>query len=228
MSHLDPTEIPPARAQRGQFVLGPATDRPRDGFTHREQGGWRLGTCELPVVGLRSRDGDALGWCLGHPVLDGVLLGDDITVGTSETARVDWSVVDALYERLAGRFLLVLLAADEPTVILDAYGSLAAVWSADERVVASTTTLIEAEWDTELLEASGLPRARHVAALRADAATGCPATPGQPRAGPAAGGAAAGTGCPCRCPSTPPRRRSRCSCTTTSAARSVPWPRSTR
>lgn len=157
MSRLEQADVPSAAAQRGQFVLVPASGRPREGFAHREHGGWRLGTCELPVVDLRTQDGDVLGWCLGYPVLDGVLTSDEITVGTSETARVEWPAVDALYERLAGRFLLVVLATEEPTVVLDAYGSLAAVYSADERVVASTATLIEAEWDTGLAAVSGFP-----------------------------------------------------------------------
>lgn len=157
MSHDHRVEVPTPGAARGQFVLGPASGLPREGFAYREHDGWRLGTCALPVVELRSRDGALLGWCLGYPVLDGVLVSDAVTVGTSDTARVEWSAVDDLYERLAGRFLLVLLAAEEPTVVLDAYGSLAAVYSADERVVASTTSLIDAEWDTELVELSGFP-----------------------------------------------------------------------
>jgi hypothetical protein len=146
-----------ADRHRGQFLLASSPDRVPEGFTHHRRAGWSLAVRDLPVLDLLDRQGSQVGWVLGHPVLDGVLGGSAITLGTDVTTGVDWSAVDALYERLAGRFLLVLLPDDEPTVLLDAYGSLAAVFSAAEQVVASTPTLIGGEWDTELLEVSGFP-----------------------------------------------------------------------
>jgi hypothetical protein len=148
---------PRAEDHRGQFVLSRSSARVPEGFTRHEHAGWELGTCDLPVVDLRDGEGAQLGWCLGYPVLDGVLGGAEIVVDTVGTQRVERTAVDALYERLAGRFLLVLLTADEPTVLMDAYGSLAAVFSAEEQVVASTPTLIGAQWETDLIQLTGFP-----------------------------------------------------------------------
>lgn len=157
MSSIDPARVPEARAQRGQFLLLPSSGRGPEGFEWREHRGWRLGTCDLPVLDVRSADGDLLGWCVGHPVLDGALAAEDIRLDPADSTQVDWSAVDALYERLAGRFVVVLLAAGEPTVLMDAYGSLAVVFSAEQQLVASTPTLTGAAWDIELIEASGFP-----------------------------------------------------------------------
>jgi hypothetical protein len=144
------------RLPRGQFVLSAAPGRVPDGFARVAKAGWELGTRDLPVLDLRDRDGAWLGWCVGHPIVDGVL-GGEIVVEKGPEGRVDRAALDALYDRLAGRFLLVLLAVQEPVVLLDAYGSLAAVYSAGEGVVASTPTLIEADWDDELIELTGFP-----------------------------------------------------------------------
>jgi hypothetical protein len=157
MSYFERPDLQDVRDLRGQFVLTRSPGRVPEGFTRREHGGWELGSCDLPVVGLRSRAGAPLGWCLGHPIVDGVLTSADIMVDTADTARVDWTAVDALYERLAGRFVLVLLTAEEPTVLMDAYGSLAAVFSAQQQIVASTPTLIGADWDDELIRITGFP-----------------------------------------------------------------------
>lgn len=144
-------------AHVGQFVLSEDGDRVPSGWARRSRSGWTLGTHGLPVVDVVDRAGAPIGWCLGHPVLDGVLTGGPVVLDTDERTRLDWSAVDALHRRLAGRFLLVLLPDDEPTVVLDAYGSLAAVHSAARRTVASVPALIGGELDTELAEATGFP-----------------------------------------------------------------------
>lgn len=148
---------PRAGGHRGQFVLTRSPGRVPEGFDRQEQAGWHLGTSDLPVVDLVDRDGARLGWCLGHPIVDGALGVYSIVVDTVGDQRVEPAAVDALYERLAGRFALVLLSVEEPVVLLDAYGSLAAVYSADECVVASTPTLIGAAWDDDLIEVTGFP-----------------------------------------------------------------------
>ena len=147
------TTLPSPAELRGQFVLAADGNAVPDGFERRALGGWTLGTSDLPVVDLRDRTGAHVGWCLGHPVADGVLLGDGDTLLVGDPA----AAVDELLEVLAGRFLLVLLGGGAPLVAPDAYGSLAAVWSAEQRVVASTPTLVAAEPDVALAEATGFP-----------------------------------------------------------------------
>lgn len=146
-----------AERYRGQFLLSSSPDRVPEGFTRHQRLGWTLGTADLPVADVRDRDGRWTGWCLGHPIVDGVL-GGDVVLDTGASTRLDRGAVDALYERLAGRFVLLLVGVEDPAVFLDAYGSLAAVYSAEQQVVASTPTLIGGEVDTELSEVTGFPR----------------------------------------------------------------------
>lgn len=144
-------------AHRGQFVLSEDGDRIPAGWVTHHGSGWTLGTLDLPVLQVLDRNGAPIGWCVGHPVLDGVLAGGPVVLETDDRTGVDWPAVEALHRRLAGRFLLVLLPSDEPTVVLDAYGSLAAVHSADRRTVASVPALIGGEPDTRLAEVTGFP-----------------------------------------------------------------------
>ncbi|MCW2794017.1 MAG: hypothetical protein JWO76_3115 [Nocardioides sp.] len=147
----------PGPALTGQFLLVRDAQRVPPSWTTRSTAGWTLGTCDLPVRELVNDAGRAAGWLVGHPVLDGALGNEPVRLHTSDPQRLDWAAVDELLDRLAGRFLLVLLPSDEPTVVLDAYGSLAAVWSSAAQVVASTATLVGGEWNTGLAEVTGFP-----------------------------------------------------------------------
>ena len=147
----------PVEELTGQFLLARDGGRVPATWTTRSAAGWALGTNQLPVRDLVDPAGRVNGWLVGHPVLDGALGTGPVPLSTSDPRRLDWRAVDGLLDRLAGRFLLVLLPEDEPTVVLDAYGSLAAVWSAAEQVVASTATLTSAPEDTDLAEATGFP-----------------------------------------------------------------------
>ena len=147
----------PAGELTGQFLLSRHAGKVPGSWTARTLAGWTLGTCELPVRDLVDDAGRPAGWLVGHPVLDGTLGDGPVRLGTSDPRQLDWRAVDALLHRLAGRFLLVLLPSEQPTVVLDAYGSLAAVFSATEELVASTTTLTAAAEDTDLVEATGFP-----------------------------------------------------------------------
>lgn len=141
----------------GQFVLSQDTALAPDGWDVRNRCGWTLATCRLPVLDVVDRHGRRMGWALGHLVDDGVLTRGPLRLDTDDLDRVDWVVVDALLERLAGRFVLVLLPASEPTVLLDAYGSLAAVHDPSRRAVASVPALLGRGADRVLAETTGFP-----------------------------------------------------------------------
>jgi hypothetical protein len=141
----------------GQFVLSEDLLLLPAGWTRHTLAGWWLATNELPVLAVVDRSGRPRGWAVGHVIDDGVLSSGPIRLDTDERRRMDWAAIDALYERLAGRFLLVLLPEDEPTVMLDAYGSLAAVHSESQRTVASVPTLLGGDVDRGLAEATGFP-----------------------------------------------------------------------
>jgi hypothetical protein len=142
---------------RGQFVLSQDADRLPVGWDRRDAGGWLLATHELPVTDLVDATGERIGWCLGYPIIDGVLQPRQIRLATRERMTLDWAAVDGLYDRAAGRFALVVLTEEEPSLLLDAYGSLAAVHASATRTVASTPVLIGGEWDEDLIAEVGFP-----------------------------------------------------------------------
>lgn len=142
---------------RGQFVLSQDADRLPAGWDRRDAGGWFLATNQLPVTDLVDAAGERIGWCLGQPIVDGVLQPPQIRLGTRERRTLDWPAVDGLYDRMAGRFALVVLTEDEPSLLLDAYGSLAAVHASATRTVASTPVLLGGEWDEDLIAEVGYP-----------------------------------------------------------------------
>jgi hypothetical protein len=141
----------------GQFLLTQDPGLLPDGWRTWEAAGWHLATSFLPVFDLVDLHGQRVGWCLGHPIVDGVLEPPQIRLHMSDRGTLDWPAIDDLYDRMAGRFVLVLLHGEQPSVLLDAYGSLAAVYSAGSRIVASTPTLIGGDWDEDLIAEVGYP-----------------------------------------------------------------------
>jgi len=147
-------------SHRGQFVLTRDTDLlPGEGpgprWDQRAAGGWTLATCDLPVVALRGAAGQELGWLVGHAVDRAGLVRSDVHL-TAVGPAVDQAGLDDLLEGLAGRFLVVLHGPVAPLVVLDSYGSLAAV-HVPGRGVASVPALLGCRWDADLAHAAGFP-----------------------------------------------------------------------
>ena len=91
----------------------------------------------LPVVPLRTADGVAAGFALGHLIdPDGHGVREPITLTTA-----DDQLEQQLY-RFGGRFVFIVLQPQRQRLYLDPLGSLATVWSRDRRRVASTPTLL--------------------------------------------------------------------------------------
>jgi hypothetical protein len=108
---------------------------------------------DLPVKPVVDPAHNQFGWCLGHPVFAGALLPARIVIDPNQSDGLD-----DFYQQAASRYLLVLFSGQTPRVYLDAHGSLSAVYSPQAETVASTTTLIDAPWDEELIRELEFPQ----------------------------------------------------------------------
>jgi hypothetical protein len=142
-----------------QFVLADEPAGPAS-WPQDKIGGWVLSHhATLPRITLRSTNGDPVGWLLGYPIsADGVLLPDGSLLGSVPSSG------PALHDWLAdfgGRWIAVIADGPEPSVYLDPTGSLAAVYSPLDRIVASTPNLVPYRTGREdnvgLIRATGIP-----------------------------------------------------------------------
>lgn len=140
---------------RGQFVLTRRAAGVPAGWKTAMAHGWTLGTMDLPVTPVFDPANNPLGWCLGHPVFEGTLLPARIVIDPRHGDGLD-----DFYLRAASRYLLVLFSSETPRLYLDAHGSLSAVYSPQSETVASTTTLIDAAWDEELIQQLEFPQSQ--------------------------------------------------------------------
>jgi hypothetical protein len=120
---------------------------------------WTLGHHpSLPVVQLSDRDGSAAGWLVGYAIDDGgVLLEHGDTAVTPATL----DEVEAWVYLHGGRFAVIVVTALGERLYLDPSGSLSAVYCPALECVASTTSLIPRNEDTqeiaEDMRAVGIP-----------------------------------------------------------------------
>ncbi len=127
-----------------QFVLSKSLDTP-DGFETESLGTWRLAHHPtLPVIHIDDRNGNRLGWLLGHPITS---LPELLRGGSTVTVDGD---VDRLgfVEDLGGRFLAVFLDGHSPAIYPDASASYASVFCQSMQLAASTASLIPYDVDT--------------------------------------------------------------------------------
>ena len=143
----------------GQYVLARNRDFIPPQWNLFELGEWSLGTSWLPVVEVRSDSGLALGWCIGYPLVDNLDVGNPIYLTGADAFDVGTGAVEAFYRRTWGRYVLVLLSRARRALYLDPHGSLAAVYSTSQQIVASTPTLMPAghDWNENLIEALDFP-----------------------------------------------------------------------
>jgi hypothetical protein len=148
-------------ALAGQFILCKNEAQIPDGWIVRKHGDWYLASHPtLPVADIVAIDGVLLGWMLGWPISP---------AGALATKAVQFPVLSiapdladrfesSLYE-YSGRFAAVCLATPAQRFYLDACGSLAAVYCAEQQIVASTPTLVPpaGDEDCELIRAVMVP-----------------------------------------------------------------------
>ncbi|WP_432508816.1 asparagine synthetase B family protein [Kineococcus auxinigenes] len=125
-----------------QFLLSQGPRPHPDDWSVTCTGPWSLATSPtLPVTPLLNADGACAGWLLGWVVgPGGELLHERGSLAAAEVVDPQGEVEDRLY-RFTGRWACVLLGA-HPRCYLDPAGSLAAVYSAPEQALASTTTAL--------------------------------------------------------------------------------------
>ena len=141
----------------GQFILTAEDNVFPSGWTLHEYGLWRLATLELSVIDVFNENQQWLGWCIGHPIVDGCLQPRQIVLQKTTSHAFHLSIED-FYQRASGKWILFLLKAGTPQVYLDAYGSLSLVYAIDEKTAASPPSLLHRHcWNEALIQAVGLP-----------------------------------------------------------------------
>ena len=142
----------------GQFILTAENKNAPEGWTVCEYNQWKLYVLRLQILNVYNQEMSWLGWCIGHPVINGQLYAKQVVLQTSEI-HVDMDTVDDFYQCVSGKWALFLMQPGQEQLFLDPYGSLPAVYSIIENTVASTPSLlgIGHEWNEELIQAVGLP-----------------------------------------------------------------------
>ena len=126
----------------GQFRLSEAAIATPTGWREEAIGSWHLVYDRaLPVMHITS-EGDPVGWILGQPIVEtGALLTADFEVG-SRSRTVGTDLVESLLDEFAGRFAAIIVGLDVPRLYLDGAGSIGVMFSADQRIAASSAFLI--------------------------------------------------------------------------------------
>lgn len=137
---------------KGQFILT-SENKGYPGFNLREFGSWKLFTSDLPVIDVYNTNKQFLGWCVGYPIVNEVLIKDELVIDM----RLKDSI-EGFYYMVSGRWSMFLISADVSKVFVDSCGSLSTVYSETERTIASTPTLIDSDdWNKELMNELGFP-----------------------------------------------------------------------
>lgn len=142
-----------------QFILSKDSDLIPDGWNRYEKGQWCLGTSELPVLDIENTAGKDIGWCIGYPVNHKEPWTKKIVIDCQDSESINMIGVENFYIDTGGRYVLVLLTQKEEKFFLDPFGSLAAVFSTSEPIVASTPTLLgeKYSWDREIILSLNMP-----------------------------------------------------------------------
>ncbi len=139
-----------------QFILGRDADAIPDGWPVRAHDGRRLGHHpHLPVAEITDGEGTFLGWLLGWAV------GPDGRMVRKKA--VFKQAFEAAVAEHGGRFAAVRFAPSGPRFYLGPCGALAAVYSREREVVASSLYMIPGARDAEtrLMPELGVPESDH-------------------------------------------------------------------
>lgn len=154
-----PEQRPSPVNWRGHFVLSKQRDHLPEGWDAYERNGWYLGVGQLPVHPVESSTGETIGWCLGYPIKPPGAPDSLILQTEGDRLSICAGAMEAFYEQLAGRFILIVLTANEEKLFLDPYGSLGVVYLETQPVVASAPALLPqgGDWNDDLLNALNIP-----------------------------------------------------------------------
>ena len=145
----------------GQFVLTKNPGYVPEKWSVRESGGWLLATHpSLPVVDIETSSGSNLGWIIGHAInlSASILSGKTVFPVEMNDNRKERNVEKYLY-KLGGRYAAIISGGGISRLYLDPGGSLSAVYSLHEPVIASTPSLMQGNggFDDELIRTLGMP-----------------------------------------------------------------------
>lgn len=138
---------------KNQFVLT-SSQKDFPDWDRKEFGSWILFTSGLPVINVYDHNDQFLGWCVGYPIISGILMPEKVVI--------DMTIAEPFenfYFNISGRWTMLLISTGISRVYVDSYGSLSTVFSETEKTIASTPTLIgkEEDWDKELMKELGFP-----------------------------------------------------------------------
>jgi hypothetical protein len=144
---------------KGQFILTAEQHEVPEWEVH-EFNNWKLFTSNLPVINVFDTKKKWLGWCIGHPIVDGIFRPASIVL-QDPVNTIDPH--EDFYNRTTGKWILILIGAENKCIYLDPHGSLPAVFSTIEKTVAATPTLIgsDKDWDDELMNELNYPEKTH-------------------------------------------------------------------
>lgn len=128
----------------GQFIFSQCAESFPPGWVQRQQSGWTLAVSSpLPVVDLIAADGSLAGWLIGHAVNpEGELVEGQLPFPFDPAASILASEMDSFMGEFGGRYLWVIFTKHYSRIYLDPCGSLGAVYSLQEKTIASTVSLI--------------------------------------------------------------------------------------
>ena len=144
----------------GQFVLCQDTKVIPEKWNVEEVGKWLLATHpSLPVIDISTAAGAQIGWMIGYPInLECEVVTGKVIFPSYSDDREKGDIIDGFLYDFGGRFAAILVGEGLSRFYLDPSGSLAAVYSTTEPVVASTSSAMgkdrsSNDWDERLVEA---------------------------------------------------------------------------
>ncbi len=130
----------------GQFLLSPADRQAPAGFHRYSIGKWNLNAhSALPVHRLLNENGAIVGFVLGYPIREGALWYESNEFRLPSSSVSSEAAMLAFLNEMSGRYLVILLENHPlaPRIYPDAFASLSIVYSAEQQIAASTTSLLD-------------------------------------------------------------------------------------
>ena len=132
------------------FLTNNGKDTPL-AFHKHVYGRWTLYTHKaLPVHQVLAGDRNHLGFVLGFPITAGKLLYDPSDITACAGPQITEDETKIFLDQLSGRYLIILFEGHPkaPLIYPDPFCSLSTVYSAQQQIVASTTSLLHYEKGT--------------------------------------------------------------------------------